>query len=116
MAELNLSFLYRFTKGKETKIKRYISMYLQQAPNLLEKMRQQLDDKDYSALAITAHSLKPQAEFMGLLDLKNILMKVEALGKAQAQQEELMALVGKAWQLHQQAVPKLKRKVEELST
>ena len=63
MTELDLSFLYRFTKGKETKMKRYISMYLQEAPNILERMQQNLDDKDYANLAINAHSLKPQAEW-----------------------------------------------------
>lgn len=115
MTELDLSFLYRFTKGKEPKIKRYISMYLQEAPNILKRMQQQLDDQDYRALAITAHSLKPQAEFMGLLELKSILMKVEALDKTQVGNEELKELVGKAWQLHQQAAPELERKVKELN-
>ena len=44
-------------------MKRYISMYLQEAPNILERMQQNLDDKDYANLAINAHSLKPQAEW-----------------------------------------------------
>ena len=96
-------------------MQRYIKMYLQEAPNLLERMQQNLDNKDYAALAMNAHSLKPQAEFMGLLELKNTMMKVEELGKTQARQEELDALVRKAGQLHQQAAPKLERKVAELN-
>ena len=115
MTELDLSFLYQFTNGKEYKIKRYISLYLQEAPNILKRMQQNLDDTDFSTLAINAHSLKPQAEFMGLLELKSILVSIEEKGEGKTELSKLKILLEKALRLHQQAVPKLERKIEELS-
>ena len=52
---------------------------------------------------------------MGLLELKSILVSIEEKGKGKAQLSELKTLIEKALRLHQQAVPKLERKIEELS-
>lgn len=74
---VDLSFLETFTKGNTTKMKRYISMYLQTAPEAFDRMEKNIKDNSWQELAINAHSLKPQAEFMGLNDLKAVLIEIE---------------------------------------
>ena len=74
---VDLSFLEKFTKGNTHKMKRYISMYLDTAPETFERMQQNISDKSWPELAINAHSLKPQAEFMGIGTLKELLIELE---------------------------------------
>ena len=74
---VDLTFLRKFTKDDPIKMKRYISLYLDVAPKTFEEMQRNLTNGDWEQLRINAHSLKPQAEFMGLLSLKEELIKIE---------------------------------------
>ena len=74
---VDLSFLKKFTKEDPQKMKRYISLYLDVAPKTFEEMQRNLKDGDWEQLRINAHSLKPQADFMGIASLKEELIKIE---------------------------------------
>lgn len=74
---VDLSFLEKFSKGNPTKMKRYISMYLSMAPVTFKRMDQNIKDKSWTELAINAHSLKPQVDFMGISTLKELLIEIE---------------------------------------
>jgi len=74
---VDLTFLKKFTKDDPRKIKRYISLYLEVAPQLFEEMQLNLKNGDFEQLRINAHSLKPQADFMGASNLKEALNKIE---------------------------------------
>jgi len=72
-----LTFLKKFTKDDPKKMKRYISLYLDVAPKTFEEMKRNLKNEDWEQLRINAHSLKPQADFMGIDSLKEELIKIE---------------------------------------
>lgn len=74
---VDLTFLKKFTKDDPKKMKRYISLYLDVAPKTFEEMKRNLNSKDWEQLRINAHSLKPQADFMGINSLKEELIKIE---------------------------------------
>jgi HPt (histidine-containing phosphotransfer) domain-containing protein len=74
---VDLIFLKKFTKDDPKKIKRYISLYLDVAPKTFEEMKRNLKNEDWEQLRINAHSLKPQADFMGIDCLKEELIKIE---------------------------------------
>ena len=74
---IDLTFLKKFTKDDPIKMKRYISLYLDVAPKTFEEMQRNLKSEDWEQLRINAHSLKPQAEFMGITTLKEELIKIE---------------------------------------
>jgi HPt (histidine-containing phosphotransfer) domain-containing protein len=74
---VDLTFLKKFTKDDTQKMKRYISLYLDVAPKTFEEMQRNLKDGDWEQLRINAHSLKPQADFMGIVSLKEELIKIE---------------------------------------
>ncbi|MBK7232029.1 MAG: Hpt domain-containing protein [Saprospiraceae bacterium] len=58
-------------------MKRYISLYLDVAPKTFVEMQLNLKNGDWEQLRINAHSLKPQADFMGINSLKEELVKIE---------------------------------------
>ena len=74
---VDLTFLKKFTKDDSQKMKRYISLYLDVAPKIFVEMKLNLRDKNWEQLRINAHSLKPQADFMGINSLKEELIKIE---------------------------------------
>jgi HPt (histidine-containing phosphotransfer) domain-containing protein len=74
---VDLTFLEKFTKGDSKKMRRYISLYLDVAPKTFDEMQRNLENRDWEQLRINAHSLKPQADFMGILSLKNVLVNIE---------------------------------------
>ncbi len=74
---VDLTFLKKFTKDDSKKMKRYISLYLDVAPKTFEEMKRNLHNEDWQQLRINAHSLKPQADFMGINSLKEELIKIE---------------------------------------
>ncbi len=79
---VDLTFLKKFTKDDPIKMKRYISLYLEVAPKTFEEMQRNLKNRDWEQLRINAHSLKPQADFMGIAGLKEALSKIEEAVKA----------------------------------
>ena len=74
---VDLTFLKKFTKDDPIKMKRYISLYLDAAPKTFQEMQRNLKNEDWEQLRINAHSLKPQADFMGIMSLKEELIKIE---------------------------------------
>ena len=79
---VDLTFLKKFTKDDPKKMKRYMGLYLDVAPKTFAEMKRNLEDKDWEQLRINAHSLKPQADFMGINSLKEELIKIEEAVKA----------------------------------
>ena len=79
---VDLTFLKKFTKDDPKKMKRYMGLYLDVAPKTFAEMKRNLQDKDWEQLRINAHSLKPQADFMGINSLKEELIKIEEAVKA----------------------------------
>ncbi len=57
-------------------------MYLAMAPETFQRMDRDIKDKSWPELAINAHSLKPQADFMGISPLKELLIKIEDKAKS----------------------------------
>lgn len=99
---VDLSFLEKFSKGNTSKMRRYISMYLNMAPETFERMHQNINEKSWPELAINAHSLKPQAEFMGIRTLKEILIEIEIKVKSD-QLEGIETLFTKAKSIHDES-------------
>lgn len=74
---IDLSYLEKFTKGDTKKMKRYINIYLSMASEAFNSMEQHVLDQDWDQLRIKAHSLKPQADYMGIPSLKSVLVEIE---------------------------------------
>ncbi|MEH6765709.1 MAG: Hpt domain-containing protein [Aequorivita antarctica] len=110
---IDLSFLEQFTKGDTIKMKRYIGMYLSTAPEIFERMNENITHENWSDLAINAHSIKPQTDFMGIKSLKNILIEIEN-GVKNGDYENLKVLYEKAYDIHKKSEVFLNDKVKEL--
>ena len=109
---LDLTFLKKITKGDTTKMKRYISLYLDVAPKTFEEMESNIREKDWEQLRINAHSLKPQADFMGLAELKEDLIRIEEAVQSNKLQG-IEALFGITYSRHLEAMRLLETELQQ---
>ena len=73
----DLAYLERFCKGDRSRMEKYVLMYLQGAPDLFQKLKSLLDSGDGGSLAVAAHSLRPQVNYMGAQRLFELLTMIE---------------------------------------
>jgi len=109
---IDLSFLEKFTNGNTSKMKRYITMYLSTAPEIFERMNENIAQENWSDLAINAHSIKPQTDYMGINSLKNILIEIENCVKND-EYERLKNLYQKAYDIHKKSEIILIEKIKQ---
>ncbi len=90
------NFLKQFTGGNPEKMQKYINMFLENATKLLASMDQALAAKDYGAIKIAAHSLKPQLSYMGVKEeVSHIFMIEQSAGQSahyDSLKEEIISL------------------------
>ncbi len=77
MAHTDLGYLERFCKGDRARMEKYIRMYLEASPGLFAQLRERQAGGDAEALAISAHSLRPQVNYMGAQRLFDLLTSIE---------------------------------------
>ena len=79
----DMNFLRSFTGGNPEKQKKYVGMFLENAPKLLDSIDKAMVVKDYPAIKIAAHSLKPQLSYMGVKeDVSKIFLIEQSAGEA----------------------------------
>lgn len=89
----NLTFLKSFTSGNPEKMAKYINMFLQLAPGILTNMETHLQNKEWPQLKSVAHSLKPQAGYMGMKEAEEIIKTIELNAGEQTNLEAIPALM-----------------------
>ncbi len=108
---IDMQFLKQFTGGNTEKMHKYINMFLDNAPRLLDSIEEALKNKDYPALKIAAHSLKPQLSYMGVKEeVSHIFMMEQSAGEP-AHFERLPELVVALRVVCRQAFAELKQAV-----
>lgn len=82
----DMQFLAQFTGGNVDKRNKYIKMFLDNCPKLLAQINESLERKDFAAMKIAAHSLKPQMSYMGVKEeVSNIYLIEHAAAEQQAE-------------------------------
>ncbi len=83
MVHIDIGYLERFCKGDRTRMEKYIRMYLEAAPGMFTRLREHLRAADAGALAVAAHSLRPQVNYMGAQVLFDLLTAIEQRARAE---------------------------------
>lgn len=89
----NMAFINQFTGGKPEKIQKYTSMFLVNAPKMLEQLEHGLTACDHNAIKIAAHSLKPQMTYMGIKEEESGIAAIEHCADAKDSFDKISALL-----------------------
>jgi signal transduction histidine kinase/DNA-binding response OmpR family regulator/Flp pilus assembly protein TadD len=104
----DMQFLMQFTNNNEEKMKKYIGMFLENGPRLLTNIQQGLANKDYPAVKIAAHSMKPQLSYMGVKEDVSHIFLIEQTAGESAHFERLPTLIANLQRVCVQAFNELK--------
>jgi HPt (histidine-containing phosphotransfer) domain-containing protein len=93
---VDLSYLEEFTGGDKQKLHRYLAMYLKTAPPAISEFQILLQQQNFEDLKLKAHSIKPQAHYLGISALKDVLAEMEAIIRDNGDVNRLPLLVTEA--------------------
>ncbi|GAA4465337.1 hypothetical protein GCM10023093_17360 [Nemorincola caseinilytica] len=89
----DMQFLKQLTGGNADKMNKYIGMFLENAPKLLDNIDRALAISDYPTIKIAAHSLKPQLSYMGVKEDVSKIFLIEQSAGSPAHFESLPPLI-----------------------
>jgi signal transduction histidine kinase/CheY-like chemotaxis protein/HPt (histidine-containing phosphotransfer) domain-containing protein len=89
----DMQFLKQLTGGNNEKMLKYIRMFLENAPKLLDSIDRALIIRDFPTIKIAAHSLKPQLSYMGVKEDVSKIFLIEQSAGASAHFDTLPELI-----------------------
>jgi PAS domain S-box-containing protein len=110
----NLEFLRQLTKNNPDMIAEMIKVYLEETPQLINRMKDGIKNKDWESVRAAAHSMVPSFSTVGMSDEWTANTKrVQELSAKSEEPEEIEALVAEIEQVCEKAYSELQA---ELST
>ncbi len=74
---INLNYLTSFCEGDKNRMKKYIGMYLNAAPMLIEKIKTGLAENNFEEIANQVHAARTKLVMMGMENSKNLSVQIE---------------------------------------
>jgi len=75
--DIDLSFLYEIADGSDEFIVESIGMFLEQSPEILQAVEDALMVKDWPLAATSAHKIKANLGFFGMLNSQALIQEIE---------------------------------------
>jgi signal transduction histidine kinase/CheY-like chemotaxis protein/HPt (histidine-containing phosphotransfer) domain-containing protein len=108
------SFLISFAGDDKEKQKKYISIFLKNAPKLLLQMQNGFENNDLEMVKISAHSLKTQLNYMGVKEEYSHVQEIEQMASHEHKNEEIKLLIDNLQQICVQAFKELEDYIEAI--
>jgi CheY-like chemotaxis protein len=77
VSAIDLKYLLEFTDGDEIRMKRYIDLFMTKTPANISLLKLACVENDFEKIRITAHSMKPQLRFTGVMQGLELAEKIE---------------------------------------
>ena len=90
---VNTQAIIDFTKGKADRIHKMVSMFLNDTPNEIAKMKRHFSDGEAQLLRTLAHSFKPKFSYLGMPQLSEIAKTIEHRANDGVLDEETSMLI-----------------------
>ena len=105
----DMQFLRQLTGGNNEKMQKYIGMFLDNAPKLLDNIDKGMENRDFPIVKIAAHSLKPQLSYMGVKEDVSKIFMIEQSAGSSAHFDSLPALIANLKRLCTKAFEELRQ-------
>lgn len=105
----DMQFLGQLTGGNNEKMQKYIGMFLDNAPKLLDSIDKGMENRDFPTVKIAAHSLKPQLSYMGVKEDVSKIFMIEQSAGSSAHFDSLPALIANLKRLCTKAFEELRQ-------
>lgn len=89
---LDLTFLKQISDNDQDFINDVLNTFLDEMPKDITQMNQALTDQDITMVGRMAHKTKSTLQTLGLLELKDLALKIEQLAKQQPSDADISRL------------------------
>ncbi len=107
----NLEYLEQLSEGDQEFTTSMIQYFIDNAPAVLDSMKESYEQKDWVALRNVAHKFKPQLNFMGINSVLEEVESIEQDAFKQQNLERLPSLIQKTDRICREAIEQLKQKL-----
>jgi PAS domain S-box-containing protein len=111
-SKVDLSYLRQMSDNDQDFINEMIKSFVAQTPNDLDKISEFFANKQYDELAGIIHKVKPSITFMGINDLKDLVLEIEEHAKnklGEILENELKIFNNTCWKAIEELRAELKR-------
>lgn len=113
---LDLNNLYELTGGEEDLLKEILDLFLDQTPDLMDKVLTHFESNEYDRVREFSHTLKPTFTYVGMDKATELAEKIELLAdKNNPDAEKLEALIDELNVICRQALEKVKKARSSIS-
>lgn len=109
----NPRFLISFAGNDINKQKKYIQIFLQNSPKLLEQLKSGIENKDFEMIKIAAHSLKTQLNYMGVKEEYSHVFELEQMASHPHKAPEIELLIKNLQIICTQAFKELEEMIQD---
>lgn len=112
----DLSYLREVVMGDEEIVIETIQIFLENTPDILKKMKEHFANQEWDKLYKQAHQIKPNLEYMGLKQAREIILEIEEQAKSGKPSGNLGDKIKEFDSICSQALEELSAKIEELKS
>lgn len=104
---IDLTYLKKLSNGSNPFMLEMITVFIQQTPTEIESLEKYLKSKDWKALRLIAHKMKPSFSFMGIKELESVIKSVEEYASNETNLDLLPEMISKIKNVCTEAIKEL---------
>ena len=105
----DLTYLKSMSDGNDTFVLKMVKTFIEETAKEIDLLKAQLETQDWYALYGTAHKIKPSFHFMGIHELKDVILSLEQNAKQKVNVELIPEQVKNIVQIFNESIEELKR-------
>lgn len=110
---IDLSYLEEITEGDKDMMLEMLTLFVEDIPNQVEAIQKHAADQNLAGVGSESHKLKPTLQYAGLHSLYQTVKRLEVLGKAGVQTEEVSNLIVQLGEETEEALASLEEKKKD---
>lgn len=110
----DLSYLREVVMGDEEIVIETTKAFLKDTPNVLNNMKAHFTNQEWEKLYKQAHKIKPNLEYMGMKQARELILEIEEQAKSGEPSESLGGKIKELNSICSKAFDELPVKIEEL--
>jgi hypothetical protein len=99
----DLTYLRKFTRDDEAKVRKYIQTYLRTSERIFNELEKAGREGNWDDAYTKAHTVKPQVQYMGINQLMEIILEIENHAKIEPGTVSLANLVDQAMDIYKRS-------------
>lgn len=110
----DLTYLREIANGSDDFIIQMLTIFVEQMPQSLMRIENAMENKDWKALRLVVHKIKPSILFTGLTEIINDVPILEQYAAEESHLDEIPGMVGKIKNVCTEAIEELKEELKKL--